>query len=257
MSAVHVPTPATFDEAHQTKVDALLKEFQKTEIEIMKHELKLTEPLFKKRAEIVADVKDFWFQALVNCMATNVYIDDVDHEALSHLSNITVERDLEDPRAASVTFEFRENPYFTNASLTKKFTLAPDAVSLEDDFNFVEHTVPEKTEIDWKSDDKNLVKLKPTVGGQSGDEEFEPGSFFSTFFDNTNKEGGIGHTIIAEFYPKAIEFYMGETDDADIYDMEDFSDDDEEDEEDDDDDDREIDLEAEDERPSKKAKSNK
>ncbi|SNX87651.1 related to SET protein (Protein phosphatase 2A inhibitor) [Melanopsichium pennsylvanicum] len=246
------PEAKTFSDALQQKVDALVKDFRKADVELIKHELKLNAPLYKKRAEIVSSVKDFWFQALINCMATNVYIDDADHEALSYLSNIEVERDIDDPRAATITFHFRENPYFSNDKLVKKFSLVDGAKSLEDEFNFLEETKPEKTDINWKSDDKNLVKLKPTTGGPDSD-DFEPGSFFSTFFDNQDKEvaGGIGHALIMDFWPGAIDFYTG-ADDLD-FDEDDFDSEDEEDDEDDDD--AEIDLEDDEQPPKKKTKA--
>lgn len=248
--AYRQPEPKTFPDALQQKVDTLVEDFRKADAELIKHELKLQAPLYKKRAEIVSSVKDFWFQALINCMATNVYIDDADHEALSYLSNVDVERDLNDPRAATITFSFRENPFFSNDKLAKKFSLVDGADSLEDEFNFLEQTTPEKTQIDWKSDDKNLCKLKPTVGGPDSD-DFEPGSFFSTFFENTDQEiaGGIGHAIIMDFWPGAIDFYTG-ADDLD-FDEDDF--DSEEDEEDEDD--AEIDLEDDDQPPKKKSKA--
>lgn len=248
--AYRQPEAKTFSDAVQQKVDSLIQDFRKADVELIKHELKLNAPLYKKRAEIVSSVKDFWFQSLINCMATNVYIDDADHEALSYLSNVEIDRDAADPRPATITFTFRENPFFSNEKLTKKFTLVEGAKSLEDEFNFLEETRPQKTEIDWKSDDKNLCKLKPTIGGPDSD-DFEPGSFFSTFFENTDPEiaGGIGHALIMDFWPGAIDFYTG-SDDLD-FDEDDF---DSEDEEDDDDDDAEIDLEDEEEPPKKKSK---
>ncbi|KAN0063933.1 hypothetical protein ACQY0O_003539 [Thecaphora frezii] len=246
------PVPATFDDAHKPRVEELMKEFRKADVELVKQELKMQVPLFEKRAKIVADVEDFWFQSMVNCMAMNVYVDDADHEALSYLSDVKVDRDLDDPRAATITFSFRENPFFSDKELVKKFALKEDAKSLEDEFNFVEETKPEKTEINWKSDDKNLCKLHPTVGGRDSD-DFEPGSFFSTFFENTDSEiaSGIGHSIIVDWYPNAIEFYLGANEG--YMDEDDF--DSEEDEEEDDDDAEEIDLEAEESRPKKKTKS--
>ncbi|KAJ1018063.1 hypothetical protein NDA16_004932 [Ustilago loliicola] len=249
--AYRQPEAKTFSDALQQKMDALVKDFRKADVELIKHELKLNAPLYKKRADIVSSVKDFWFQALINCMATNVYIDDADHEALSYLSNVEVDRDIEDPRAATITFSFRENPYFSNEKLVKKFSLVDGAKSLEDEFNFLEETKPEKTQIDWKSDDKNLCKLKPTIGGPDSD-DFEPGSFFSTFFENEDQEvaGGIGHALIMDFWPGAIDFYTG-ADDLDFDDEDDF---DSEDDEDEDDDEAEIDLEDDEQPPKKKSK---
>ncbi|CDS00090.1 hypothetical protein [Sporisorium scitamineum] len=212
-AAYRQPEAKVLSDALQQKVDALVQEFKKADVELIKHELKLNAPLYKKRAEIVSSIPDFWFQALINCSETNVYIDDADHDALSYLSNVEVHRDVEDPRAAEIIFTFRENPYFSNDKLVKKFPLVDGAKSLEDDFNFIDQTNPEKTQIDWKSDDKNLCKLKPTIGGPDSD-DFEPGSFFSVFFENTDSEvaGGIGHVLMMNFWPGAIDYYTGNDD---------------------------------------------
>lgn len=152
---------------------------------------------------------------LVNCVSTNIYIDDDDHEALSYITDIKVHRDASDPRPAKVEFVstacdrvdipcllanfvttrqllqvFSENPFFSNTSLVKEFTLDSEAAELGPEFDFAQDLVPKKTEIEWKSDDKNLVKKKPTEGGRDSD-SFEPGSFFSSFFANEDKEVSV------------------------------------------------------------------
>lgn len=209
----------------------------------------------------MSKVDGFWPQALTNCIATNVYIDDDDHQLLDSLTKVDVKRNPDDMRGATIEFHFKPNDFISDAVLVKEFKADPESGPFTSEFDFAADTVPVKTAISWKSDDKNLSKLKPTVGDlkeTEGDEEeepdFEPGSFFSSFFDSESRQvaGSIGRAIVEEFFPFAIEHYKGEMDEDEEFDDED-EEDDEEDEEDDEDDDREIDLEEE-ERPKKKGR---
>lgn len=231
----------------------------------VKFSARLHEPIFAKRAQVLDKIEQFWPQALTNCVSTNVYIDDDDHALLNSLTKIDVKRDAADPRAATIEFHFAPNDYISDAVLTKEFKLDPKAGPFSSQFDFAAETIPQKSEIHWKSDAKNLAKLKPTVGDlkeidvdaeEEDDEEeddFEPGSFFSSFFDSQSRQvaGSIGRAIVEDLYPNAVQHYeqpsLFEDDDED-------DEDDEEDEEEEDDDDREIDLEEEEKRPSKKAR---
>lgn len=192
-------------------------------------------------------------------MSTNVYIDDDDHALLDSITKIVVERDAADPRAAKISFHFAPNEFISDEVLVKEFTLDPKAGPFTSQFDFAFETVPQKTAIHWKSDAKNLSKLKPTVGDlkdetEEDDEEdaddFEPGSFFSSFFDSESRQvaGSIGRAIVEDLYPNAIEYFENPS----VFEEEET---DEEEEEDEDDDDREIDLEADEQPPAKKARA--
>lgn len=119
---------------------------------------------------------------MVNLGSIAPFLDDADHDALNHLTDINVVED-ESVRGVTITFTFSENPYFSNSTLVKTFKPKADAPEFPD-FDLEEHSTHEATKIDWKSDDKNLTKLNPTKGGED-DDDFEPGSFFSTFFETT------------------------------------------------------------------------
>ncbi|CAD7069198.1 unnamed protein product [Tilletia caries] len=210
----------------QSKIDALEQKFDDANAELIRHAAKIHEPLFQERADVTKSIPGFWHQALVNCLGTSIYIDDDDHALLSHITDIQVSRNSSDPRAATIEFFFSPNDFINDASLKKEFTLAKDASPLGDKFVFHEDTVPGPTAISWKSDEKNLCKLKPTKGpevgangaganGAAGDElededDFEPGSFFSSLFDNTSKAiaGVLGENIVDELYQNAIGFYL-------------------------------------------------
>lgn len=180
---------------------------------------------------------------------------------MSHLTQIRVERNKQDPREATIHFDFSENSFFSDKTLSKSFKVAKDAEPLgSDDFDFGTQSEAAKISINWKSDEKNLSKSHPTKfeTNEDGDvdaDEVVPGSIFSSFFeaDANGLSSSIGDNLINEFYPRAHQYYVGTADD----DPELYEDYDSEDEEDEEDDDREIDLEDEedDEKPSsKKAK---
>ncbi|KAK0529991.1 hypothetical protein OC835_004153 [Tilletia horrida] len=257
MAAIIACEAGTIPEDKQSLIEALEQKFDQANAELIRQAAKLHQPLFAERAEITKGIKGFWHQALVNCMGTSIYIDDDDHALLAHITDIKVHRDLADPRAATIEFFFEDNEFINDASLKKEYKLADDASPLGDKFEFHEHTVPQKTTISWKSDDKNLAKRKPTKEHTSNgkddleddDDDFEPGSFFSSLFESTSKHvaGVLGENIVDELFQNALAFYLNQgTDDTFTH----FDDDDDDEDEDDDDDAAEIDLEAEE--PAKK-----
>lgn len=244
-------------------IKALEKDLDSAEVQIAKFMHKLHAPIMQRRADIISKIEGFWPQALTNCVSTNVYIDDDDHPLLDHLTKIEVVRDPEDPRAAKIEFHFSPNDFINDKVLVKEFKLAPNAGEFTSQFDFATDTVPVKTPISWKSDEVNLSKQKPTTGDISAgkededddddeaEDDFEPGSFFSSFFDNESPQvaGSIGRAIVEDLYPNAVHHFEVPA----LFDEEDEEDDEEEDDEEDEDDgDREIDLEEEEKRPSKK-----
>ncbi|WFD05238.1 hypothetical protein MVES1_000566 [Malassezia vespertilionis] len=230
----------------------------------VKESARLHEPIFNKRNAIVEKIDGFWSQALVNCVSTNVYIDDDDHALLDHLTKVEVKRNPEEPRAATIEFHFSPNEFIEEPVLVKEFKLDPAAGEFSAQFDFASETVPQKTKVTWKSEEKNLSKRKPTTGtlrddavveDEDEEDDFEPGSFFSSFFDSESRQvaGSIGRAIVEDLFPNAVQHYENPS----LYDDEEEEDesDDEEDEEDEDDADKEIDLEEEEKRPSKKSRS--
>lgn len=111
-----------------------------------------------------------------------IYIDDEDRPIFDYLSAIRVERNDKDVREASIHLDFEPNDYFSNSTLTRSFKLKEGAEPLGTEFDFPEHMKSEPFVIDWKSDEKNQAKLRPTKFVED-EEDLEPGSFFSSFFD--------------------------------------------------------------------------
>ena len=176
---------------------------------------KLHAPILKKRGEVLKKIDGFWAQALMNMMTIHIYLENADIEALAYLTDFSIERTGEDgdPRPAKFNFTFAKNPYFSDTTLTKEFKLRSDAPSLKADYDYIQEVVPVKTQINWIDDEHNLAKKNPQKGGQE-DDDFEPGSFFSCFFESEKMEvaGPIAMGLQDDFYPNAVEAYTGKYD---------------------------------------------
>ena len=257
-----------FDTAVQDKLDKHEKKVEAVQADIIKYSIEKQQPLFDERDQIISSVDQFWYKALMNSQGLAVFIDDEDREVLSSLKAIRVDRDTADPRSVTIHFDFNDNEFFSDKTLSKQFVPAKDAEPLgSDDYDFAETSETTKTTINWKSDEKNLIKKNPSkinaeqLNGDAEDDEaslLSPGSFFANFFEATSEPvSHIGDRLINDLYPRALEYYTGDAIDIDdLYDDEDEEFDDEYDEEDDDDDDKEIDLEDEDDQPPAKKTKN-
>ncbi|CAO1628491.1 unnamed protein product [Parajaminaea phylloscopi] len=256
--------PNFFDDAAQKEIDAWKAEQVKADAEILKLQEKLYQPLYAKRAEIVSKVPNFWPYALANCEQMAPYFDDVDQPLLAKLKTVDVTKDLEDPRICKITFTFHDNDFLSENTLVKEFVPKEGAAPLgHEDFEWTEDLLPKKTEIQWKSDEVNLCKKKPTTEPQGDDDdEFEPGSFFSSFFDSESPAiaSGIAQVIASNFFPIAVDWFTGDAigafDSLSDFDVDDDDEDDDDEDESDDDGAAEIDLDEKD-KPSKRAKTQK
>jgi template-activating factor I len=72
----------------------------------------------------VKDVPMFWAVTLLSHSDIAKAVSSTsDKEALTHLSDVELIQDAHDPREFEIVFHFKENPYFTNTELRKKFSL--------------------------------------------------------------------------------------------------------------------------------------
>lgn len=156
----------------------------------VKHSIKLQLPVFQERDDALQKVDKFWLNTIQNCLSAAVYVDDEDREALESLTAIRVDRNADDPREATLHFDFADNEFFSDKTLTRAFLVKKDAPTLgSDDFEFNEHVSSTKTTIHWKSDEKNLAKKHPLVMEDDEDDgdEVQPGSIFSSLFESEHE----------------------------------------------------------------------
>lgn len=273
------------------EIDSGLK---KERIAIEKRRNALKTPIYQNRAKIISGevepetnaelgsegekgIPEFWFTCLVNHPATTQLVAETDEEALGFLKDVTCEYN-EDFTSFRLDFSFAENPFFSNAILSKTYVLSPDIL---DNQPSVEEVTG--TPIEWK-ESKNLCvketkkKMKAKSGKNKGQVKIkttsEPvASFFHYFADpstaeedeeeeekaedekenpfrlNIEDDCSVGINIREDLIPDAIKWFTGEAVDEDDYE---FGDEDGEEEEEGDDED-EDDEEEEDIRPKKSA----
>ncbi|KAI0194642.1 nucleosome assembly protein [Astrocystis sublimbata] len=107
----------------------LERDFEDVETEIVRQQYALTKPLYEKREKLVAKIPNFWPLVLEQAPPdVDQYIQPSDSAVLlSSLANVSVthfELDngaMGDPRSIAIKMEFKENDYFEDKTLEKKF----------------------------------------------------------------------------------------------------------------------------------------
>ncbi|KAH8929514.1 hypothetical protein BT69DRAFT_1292519 [Atractiella rhizophila] len=246
--------------ANVEEANTIVESWQKVEYEAWKQKLAAQEKVLAQREALIKKYPKFWLTALTNFANLSSFMVAEDREALEALEDLKIIH-KEDPRYFDIVLTFKENPFFSNTTLVKSYSLTPaDNVKLETPaapvpkYSLEAETYTSPTPIDWKSEDKNLVKKYPAKNIDDM-EEFDEvpdqihGSFFNYF---TSGEDGQDPYNFAEMfnvvYEQALDLFAGVYVDSDLEDGEDHS----EDEEDDDDASKEIDLDEEEEKRSKK-----
>ncbi|KAJ6785776.1 hypothetical protein PWT90_03034 [Aphanocladium album] len=193
MSDDKIENPVSF-----SKLQELEDDFEEVEVELLRHQAKLTGDLYAKRAKVIADIPNFWPLVLEQSPAEiDEYIQPTDSSVLlNSLVDLSVERfELAsggDPRSIAITFTFSDNEYFSNKTLEKKFywRYAKDG--------WAGH-VSEPVKIDWKSKDKDLtegmldlvcqVRDAEKAAGKKLDDEAEPKKSLLAKMEATGLDG--------------------------------------------------------------------
>ncbi|KAL8311428.1 hypothetical protein RB597_002165 [Gaeumannomyces tritici] len=107
--------------------------FDETEVEIIRHQVKLNKPIYEKRAKVVAGIPNFWPLVFEQAPPdVDEYVQPTDAALLMaalksiHVSHFEIEGDAADPangdpRSVSIKFEFGENDHFEDKMVEKKF----------------------------------------------------------------------------------------------------------------------------------------
>ncbi|XP_045481823.1 protein SET-like [Harmonia axyridis] len=162
--------------------------------EILKIEQKfnlLKKPLFEKRSEIIKNVPNFWFTAIMNHPDLSSLVDEKEEECLQFLNRIEVV-EFEDIKCGyEIQFHFEENPFFENSTIKKEFHLGSGPPSSH------------STQIKWK-DDNDLNS------GKSGSKRhLESKSFFSWFFDNVDPvSDDIAEIFKDDLWANPLQYYL-------------------------------------------------
>ncbi|GKZ62403.1 hypothetical protein AnigIFM49718_009490, partial [Aspergillus niger] len=231
----------------------------------------------------IAGIPEFWLSAMKNQISLAEMITERDEEALKHLVDIRMEY-LDRP-GFRLIFEFSENAYFTNKTISKTYYYKEEN-GYGGDFIY-DHA--EGTKIDWKADKDLTVRIESKKQRNKNTKQTRivkitvPTESFFNFFsppqpptddDDTvatdieerlELDYQLGEDIKEKLIPRAIDWFTGEAlqfeelgddMDADEYDEEDDEDEDEDDEDDDDErrSDRDVDDDSDEEDGASKPK---
>ncbi|TYZ53632.1 hypothetical protein PybrP1_002991 [[Pythium] brassicae (nom. inval.)] len=258
----------------------LEEQFEKERKQLeLKYE-KLYQPFYRQRAEIVTGAKEvdavvdsevasdedanvkgvpgFWLRAFMNHSALADLIHERDLPAFEYLLDVR-SASHEDDNGFKLEFDFAENPFFANTTLSKEYVIGDASEAGEAVLQNVTGTA-----IEWRAG-KNLCevtkKVKQRAKGGKGETRVvtrtEPAESFFQFFtpvdmpseeeDDDNDlimrqltgDFEIGFLIHETIIPQALLWFTGEAveEDDSEYDPEDDYDDDEDDDDDESDDD--------------------
>jgi template-activating factor I len=199
------------------------KEIDRVDIAFERKHALAMRPSLEKRREIIKQIPHFWGSALAHHPEiAELLQSNEDREALTYLEDVWVEHDPLEFRALTITFTFKENPYFHDKVLTKKYEFVPtsgrsthigeDGVS-ESMLEFIwdDNIKPSTQQIQWKDPAKALTKTNPRVMEEGGEDIDELGSFFN-IFELKDEEEDFAYTIGEEIFPEAINYYLGKVD---------------------------------------------
>ncbi|KAA8493730.1 Nucleosome assembly protein 1,2 [Porphyridium purpureum] len=255
-------------DAKQAEEDAAVKQLRRSFVPHF-------DAVLEKRTQAVnsGKVEDFWLRTLLNCPTVADNITDKDEEVLKYLTCIRKKDDaLESSEQSPVAdgsftlfFDFKENPFFKNTSLSKSYIM--DNEQWSDTLSGVKGT-----KIEWKEGKNVTVKVvRKTIKGKGKNNsrtisKLEPCDSFFNFFqppqtpapgsldpeleaqvsDLLEADFEVGDLIGSEIVPNAIRWFLGEAKE-DSEEDEDYGDDYLDPDEDDDFDDDDVDDEDEDE----------
>jgi nucleosome assembly protein 1-like 1 len=237
--------------AEQSKIITGERLPEETEVKELEVHLKDDEKAQKETVlKSTVALPKYWFKCLMNCSMLKNEIFEKDEEALEKLTKITYNPIK--TGVLEIKFEFSDNEYFTNTTLTKTIhTQSPDD----------EPKSSEGTTIQWK-EGKNLTKKKvkktqknkKTGAKRVVEKEVDDESFFNFFNtveslgeekaddededaqkqeDRLNIDYDIARTLVDEIIPYSLEYYLNVKveDDEDFDDEEDIDELDEEEDE--------------------------
>ncbi|KAJ5530124.1 hypothetical protein N7527_003517 [Penicillium freii] len=228
----------------------------------------------KEEGEAANGIPEFWLSAMKNQISLAEMITERDEEALKHLTDIRMEY-LDRP-GFRLIFEFSENEFFTNKTISKSY-FYKDESGYGGDFIY-DHA--DGSQIDWKEDKDLTLRLeskkqrnkntkqtrvvKISVPTESFFNFFSPpqppaeddDSVASDIEERLELDYQLGEDIKEKLIPRAIDWFTGEAlqfeELGEDLDGDEFEDDDDEDEDEDEDEedlgsDRDVDEEDTDE----------
>jgi len=208
----------------QNEIDALNEQASEEILKIEQKYNKLRKPFYEKRSTIISKVDKFWVTTFINHPRISGILQDQEEDCLHYMTKLHVE-DFDDVKTGySISFHFKENPYFENEVLTKEFHLAAENSAPD----FVQSST--STPIKWK-EGKDLLKELQSMpqASKKRDLHNEHKSFFDWFCDTSDPvNDDLAELIKDDVWPNPLQFFL--VPDIGVYNDEESSAEEEEDE---------------------------
>lgn len=220
----------------QDELEKVNEEASDKVLEVEQKYNEIRRPVYLKRNDVIKSIPDFWLTAFLSHPALCDTLSEEDQKIFKYLDSLDVE-DFKDLKSGySITFNFKENPYFEDTKLTKTFTFSDEGT-----------TKITGTVIKWKQG------MAAAVNGVNHEKKgnkrpFAHQSFFSWFSETEQKDlielqDEVGEIIKEDLWPNPLKYFNNDADeedsDGDEDDEEENGDDDDEQDEEEDDDDAE------------------
>lgn len=212
----------------QNDVDKLNEQASEEILKVEQKYIKLRWPHYQKRSALIEKIPNFWVTTFVNHPQISALLSEEDEDALHYLTKVEV-KEFDDIKAGyTISFHFKENPYFENSVISKEFHM-----------NETGDPSSTSTTIEWK-EGKDLTKRDTQPNGKGKRKHEEPESFFSWFNDPGDAGADeLGEVIKDDIWPNPLQYYLvpegdldDDEDDEDEEGLDDIDEEEDEDEED-------------------------
>ncbi|KAE9466561.1 hypothetical protein C3L33_01523, partial [Rhododendron williamsianum] len=113
----------------QDQLDKVNEEASEKVLEVEQKYNGVRRPVYVKRNEVIKSIPDFWLTAFLSHPALCDRLSEEDTKICKYLDSIDVE-DFKDVMSGySITLNFKSNPYFEDAKLTKSFTFSDEGTT--------------------------------------------------------------------------------------------------------------------------------
>uniref|UniRef100_A0A2P2K3F9 NAP1-related protein 2-like n=1 Tax=Rhizophora mucronata TaxID=61149 RepID=A0A2P2K3F9_RHIMU len=191
----------------QEELEKINEEASDKVLEVEQKYNEMRRPVYVNRNEIIKSIPDFWLTAFLSHPALCDLLNEEDQKIFKHLESLDVE-DFKDVKSGySVTFNFKENPYFEDRMLSKSFTFSDDGTIKISGTN---------------------IKWKEGMGAANGVNQDKKGnkrplpemSFFSWFGEVEQKDilelqDDVAEIIKDDLWPNPLKYFNNEADEED------------------------------------------
>eukprot|EP00188_Purpureofilum_apyrenoidigerum_P001472 Plantae.Rhodophyta-Purpureofilum_apyrenoidigerum.ctg18087.p1 GENE.Plantae.Rhodophyta-Purpureofilum_apyrenoidigerum.ctg18087~~Plantae.Rhodophyta-Purpureofilum_apyrenoidigerum.ctg18087.p1 ORF type:complete len:378 (-),score=118.13 Plantae.Rhodophyta-Purpureofilum_apyrenoidigerum.ctg18087:96-1148(-) len=233
----------------QNEYETLGKELEKEEDELYKRFDQKMKDVLKKRTEALdkTQVSEFWLNALRQSSLISGNITERDEEALIFLTDICCDNLIVDG-SFTLTFKFSKNPFFENKELTKTYEMDPEepdvlirAIGCTINWNpskdLTTKVVKKRTKKNKKAPYRTITKVEvcdsffnffqpPQMPDGADDDDEEKTDADRANFDLINEileaDYELGEKLRSAILPNAVKWYLGEEQDSEQEELDDY-----------------------------------